>query len=331
MKSFAASSFAASARLFAVVVLIALSAPIAAQQAYPGKPIRMIVPFPPGGANTIIARIIGQKLTESWGQQVLVDNRGGGNTIIGTDALVKSAPDGYTLILVSSAHVINPLLLANLPYDAIKDFAPVATVASAEQLLVIHPSVSANNLQEFIALAKARPGQLNYASSGTGGVQHLAGEFFNILAGTKIQHIPYKGGGPAMTDLIGGQVQSYFSATALAIPLIATGKIKALAISGETRQPALPQVPTFTEAGLPGYEVKGWFAVLAPAATPRDIVERLSGEIARIVAMPDISEKLIAQGQNPFISTPEQVAAMLKADMARYAKIIKTANIRIEE
>jgi tripartite-type tricarboxylate transporter receptor subunit TctC len=318
-------------RMLTLGMLLAIAGPAAAQQAYPNKFIRMIVPFPPGGANTILARMLGQKLTESWGQQVVVDNRGGGNTIIGSEALVKSPPDGYTLILVSSAHVINPLLLPNLPYDAIKDFAPVASIASTEQLLVIHPSVPANNLQEFIALAKSKPGQLNYASSGTGGVQHLAGEYFNMMAGVKIQHIPYKGGGPAITDLIGGQVQVYFAATSVAIPLINTGKIKALAISGESRLPALPQVPTFDEAGLPGYEGKGWFAVLAPAGTPKNIIDKLSTEIGRIVAIPDIKEKLVSLGVAPFICTPDQLAALMKTDMARFAGIIKTADIKIEQ
>lgn len=302
----------------------------AAQQPYPNKPIRFILPFAPGGSTSILARLIGQKFTESWGQQVIVDNRPGGNTVIGTEALARSAPDGYTIIMVSSSHAINANLSLYTPYDPIKDFAPVATVASNEQLLVLHPSITATNLQELIALAKSKPGQLNYASAGTGGVLHLAGEMFSIMAGVKLNHIPYKGTGHALSDLLGGQVQLYFSPPINLLPQIKAGKLKAIAISGQSRLSALPQVPTFSEAGLPGFDAKFWQGVLAPAGTPKPIVDKLSSEIARILAMPDISEKLASQGAAPFISTPEQFAALIKADMARYAHVIKTANIKLE-
>ncbi len=316
-------------RMVTIGVLMGLAGSIAAQQDYPNKPIRLIVPFPPGGSTTIVARLIGQKLTESWGQQVIVDNRGGGNTIIGTEALAKSPPDGYTILLVTSTHIINPSLLST-PYDAIKDFAPVATVVGTETLMVLSLSVPANNLLEFIALAKAKPGELNYASSGSGTTNHLAGELFCILAGVKMQHVPYKGAGPATTDLIGGQVQMFMNNALPLIPLVKSGKIKAIAISGGTHLLALPQVPTFTQAGLSGFDVKSWQGILAPAGTPKAVIDKLSREIGKILAAPEFSEKLAVLGAEAFVSTPEQFSALLKSEMARYAKIIKTANIKIE-
>ena len=317
-------------RLLATGALMALAGAAAAQQAFPSKPIRFIVPYPPGGSTSIVARVIGQKLTDNWGQQVLVDNRGGGNTIIGSEALVKSPPDGHTILLVSSTHVINPSLLAT-PYDAIKDFAPVATVVGAEYLLVLHASVPANNLRELIALAKAKPGQLNYGSSGSGTTNHLAPELLNINAGIKLQHVPYKGGGPALTDLVGGQIHMFMNNPQTLIPFIKSGKIKPIAITGESRSKALPQVPTFAEAGVPGINMNAWFGVLAPAATPRDIIDRLSIEIARVLAMQDVKDKLSGEGLETFISTPDQFAALIKTDLARFAAIIKTANIKLEQ
>ncbi len=317
-------------RLLMAGMLMGLAASVAAQQDYPGKPIRFITPFAPGGSTSIVTRLIGQKLTESWGQQVIVDNRPGGNTIIGTEVLAKSPPDGYAIILVLNSHIINPLLIANLPYDTIKDFAPVATVVSAEYLLVISPAVPANTLQEFIALAKSKPGQLNYASGGSGGVTHLASELFNMTVGAKIQHIPYKGTGPALTDLMGGQVQMYLCNPAGAIPHVKNGRLKAIAVSGKNRLQALPQVPTFEEGGLPGLNARTWQGVLAPAGTPKPIINKLSSEMAKIMVMPDIKDKLVSQGLQPFYSNPEQFAALMKADMAMFAKVIKAANIKLE-
>jgi len=301
----------------------------AAQQTYPSKPIRFIVPYPPGGSNNLLARLLGQQLSENWGQPVVVDNRPGGNAIIGSEALVRSSPDGYTLLLINVTHPINAILMPT-PYDAIKDFAPVATLVSTEYILALNASLPANNLREFIALAKSKPGQLNCASVASGGLQHLALELFNILAGVKIQHVPYKGGGPALIDLIGGQVQLTFNNSITLTPHIKSGKVKAIAIGGETRLPTLPQVPTFTEAGLPGFNAKNWFGVAAPAGTPREIISKLSTEIAKILVTPDFKEKLASQGVVPFLSTPDQLAALIKADMVKYAKIIKTANIKFE-
>ena len=322
--------FNAVVRIVAVV-LMAIAGSAAAQQEYPNKPIRIIVPFAPGGNTSMLARLVGQKLAESWGQQVIVDNRPGGNTIIGTEALLKAPPDGYTMLLVTSSHAINPLLMPNLPYDAVKDFAPVATLASSEYVLVVHPSLSANNLQQLIALAKSRPGELNYSTAGSGGVQQLASELFNILAGVRIQGIPYKGGGAAVTDLLGGQVQLSFQNTPAVVSHINAGKLKGIAITGEKRFVGLPQVPTFTQAGLPGFDVKNWFALLARSGTPKETVDKLSSDIARALRSPDIKDKLASQGLDPFISTPEQFAALMKAEMVKYANVIKAANIKMEK
>ncbi len=299
------------------------------QANYPAKPIRMIVPFPPGGSTTIVARLIGQKLTDAWGQQVVVDNRGGGNTIIGSDAMVKAAPDGYTLLHVTSTHVINPSLLKT-PYDAVQDFAPVATMVGTETLLVVNPSLPANNLQELIALAKAKPGHLNFASSGSGTTNHLAIELFSILAGIRMQHIPHKGAGPEVTDLIGGQVQVFTNNALPLTPFVKSGRIRALAVSGEARLLSLPEVPTFTQAGLPGYEVKSWQGILAPAKTSSAIVNKLSVEIGRILRMPEVRDNLLVMGADPLVSTPLQFSELIKVDLVRYAKLIREAKIRLE-
>jgi len=313
-------------RMVAVGVLIGLAGSVAAQQAYPNKPIRFILPYAAGGNTSVLARLVGQKLTESWGQQLIVDNRAGGNTIIGTEALTKSPPDGYTILMTTATHTI----LTPVPYDPIKDFASVATLTRSEKVLVIHPSLKAGNLREFIALAKSKPGELNFSSPDAGGVQHLAGELFSLMAGVKLQHIPYKGGGQAVTDLIGGQVQLSFQNSIAVLGHVKTGKLRALAVSGENRLASLPQVPTFTEAGLPGFGVSTWFGILAPAGTPKEIIDKLSAEIARILNTPDIRERLAALEMYPFISTPDQFAALMKADMAKYAKVIKDANIKLE-
>jgi len=300
-----------------------------AQGTYPTRPIRLIVPFPPGGSTTIMARLIGQKLTESWGKQVVVDNRGGGNTIIGSQALVRAAPDGYTILNVTSTHSINPSLLAT-PYDAIKDFAPVATTIATESLMVVTPGLPAHNLKELIALAKAKPGQLNFASSGSGTSNHLSAELFCIMAGIKMQHIPHKGAGPATTDLMGGQVQMFMNNALPLIPLVKAGRMRAIAISGGKRLVSLPDVPTFAEAGLPGYEVKSWQGILAPAGTPTPIIDKLAQEITRILNTPEMTEQLLAMGADPFPGGPQQFAALIKADLTRYAKLIKQANIKLE-
>jgi tripartite-type tricarboxylate transporter receptor subunit TctC len=262
------------ARIAALSLLLGLAGPTVAQQAYPTRPIRFITPFPPGGSLDPMTRMAAQKLSEKWGQPGVVENRPGGNSIIGTDAVAKAAPDGYTILVAGTPHIVNSNLFAT-PYDPIKDFEPIATIARSRQVLVVNPSLPANNLQELIALAKARPGQLNYGSSGTGNTNHLAGELLCSLADIKMQHVPYKGAGPAITDLLGGQLQLSFHVTISAMPHIKSGKVRALAISGETRASALPQVPTFAEAGLPAFDIAGWTGMFAPAGTPKAIVEKM--------------------------------------------------------
>ncbi len=322
--------FTAVARVLAAVALLAGAGSAAAQQTYPGKPIRLVVPYPPGGSTDPVARMVAQRLTERWGQPVIVDNRPGGNTVIGTDAVAKAPPDGYTMLLVTGAFVIIPGLIPSLPYDTLKDLDAVATLARLRYVLVLHPSLPAISLQQFIALAKSRPGQLNYASAGAGGVNHLAGELFDMVAGTRMQHIPYKGGGPAITELVGGQVEVSFQVPIAVIAHINSGKLKAIAITGSTRATALPQVRTFAEAGLPAYEMTSWFGIVAPAATPRDIADKWSRELATVLAMSDFREKLVSQGLETYISAPEQFAALLRADMAKWSKVIKAAKVRVE-
>ena len=315
--------------LLVAAMLFSLANPSAAQSAFPRKPIRFILPNAPGGSNDVVARIIGEKLTASWGQQVVVDSRPGGNNVIAAEALMRSTPDGHTILMITAAHAINPLLLPNQPYDAIKDFAPVATLVGTQYILALTASMPANNLREFIALAKARPGQLNAAGSNTGGIQHLALELFNMLAGVKLQHVPYKGGGPGMIDLIAGQVQLAFNNAITVTPHVRSGKIKAVGVSGETRLPVLPQVPTFAEGGLPAFNARNWFGVVAPARTPQDVAHKIANEIAKIQAMPDVREKFALQGVEIITSGPTPFAEFIKSEIAHYAKIIKAAGIKI--
>ena len=299
-------------------------------QLYPNKPIRFITPYPPGGGTSVVARIVGQKLTEKWGQQVLVDNRGGGNTIIGTEIGAKASPDGYTILFVDSTLAILPNFSSSLPYDTLRDFAPVATLTRIPFMLVLHPSLSANNLQELLALAKSKPGQLTYASSGNGGQGHLAMEVLSQLTSVKLQHIPYKGGGPALTDLLGGHVQMHINVPINLIGPVKSGRLKAMAITGESRLAAMPQLPTFAEAGVPNFDVSYWQGVVAPAGTSPLIVDKMSTELAKILSMSDVKERLNSQGADPFISNPQQFAAMIKAELMKYGKVIKAANIKLD-
>jgi tripartite-type tricarboxylate transporter receptor subunit TctC len=274
----------------------------------------------------MLAQLVGQKLSEAWGQPVIVDNRPGGNTIIGTELLARAQPDGYTLILTTTSHVIVPQL-QKVPYDLVKDFAPVGSISSNETLMLTHPGVPAKSLQELIALAKAQPGKLNYASLGSGGIQHLSNEMFNLAAGIKVQPIPYKGAGPAIAALLGGQVHMSIQGTAPSLPQIRAGKLLGLAITGSTRWSQLPNVPTFIEAGVPDYDSKYWQCILAPGGTPRAIVEKLSTELARIINSSEVRDKLLAQGMDPWIATPAQLAAALDKERVKYGRIIKAANV----
>lgn len=310
--------------------LLACAAPVAAQQDYPRKPVRLISPYAAGGGNSILSRIIAEKLTDRWGQQVIVDSRGGGNTVIGTELVANAVPDGYTLLFAGGSHVIIPHLVKT-PYHPIDGFAAVAMVGKNEIALVLGQAVAANTLQEFIALAKSRPGQLNFASYGSGSASHLAAELFNIVAGTRTQHVPYKGAAPALTDLVGGHVQLFFSPPLSLISHIKSGRIKCIAITGESRSPTLPQVPTFAEAGLTGFEMRIWYGVLAPHGTPRATTEKVSNELARIMAAPDTKERMNAQGVEPRYAGSSDFVATMKADHARFAGVIRTAGIKLEQ
>jgi tripartite-type tricarboxylate transporter receptor subunit TctC len=296
---------------------------------YPSRTVRIVLPFPAGGSTDPLARLLAQKMNEDWGQAVIVDNRPGGNTIIGTEAVAKAAPDGYTLLYTASTHVINPLLMSSLPYDSVKDFLPVAHIVRSEFVLVINPEVPAHNLREFIALARSKPGTLNYATSGNGNPNHLAGEYFDMVAHVKMNPVPYKGGGPAITDLIGGQVQAMFSVPTSVAGHIKSGKLRALGYTGAKPLPGL-DVPAFAQAGLPGFDMNSWNGVFAPAGTPKPVIEKVSAEIAKILAMPDVVAKFAAQGQEPHYLGPEQFAAQIASDRSKYASIIKAANIHLE-
>ena len=316
---------------WSALLLCCLGALPSYAQTYPARAVRMIVPFPPGGPNDILARVVSQKMSESLGQQIIVDNRGGAGGIIGTEAGAKAAPDGYTLLLSGTAALsINPSLHAKLPYDPVKDFAPISLLATAPSILIVHPTLPVKTVKEFVALAKKRPGQLNYASAGVGTPPHLAGELFKSMAGIDITHVPYKGGGPALTDLLAGQVELYFSGISSAIPLIREGRVKAIAVTSAKRSSVMPDMPTIAESGLPGYEVGNWYAILGPAGLPRDIVSRINTEIVKALKSQDTHKRVLELGADPVGSSPEQLASYMKAEIAKWAKVIKAAGIKAE-
>ncbi len=300
-------------------------------QTYPRSPIRIVVPFPPGGGTDLLARLLGQKLNESWGQPVVTDNRAGANGTIGAAIVSKSPPDGYTLLLVPSGFAVNPSMYPRLPFNAEKDFAPITQLAASPLLVLVHPSLPATSIRELIALAKGKPGQINYASSGNGSPPHLATEHFKTMAKVNMVHIPYKGGGPAMVDLLAGQVSVYFNAILQALPYAKGGKLRPLAVTGPKRFPAIPQTPTVAEGGLPGYEMTNWYGLLAPAATPKDVVSRINAEVAKILNQAEAKERLAADGAIVVASTPEQFTAFLQQEMAKFAKIVKASGMKIGE
>jgi tripartite-type tricarboxylate transporter receptor subunit TctC len=302
-----------------------------AQPAYPTKAIRFIVPYPPGGSTDPMARLAATKLSERWGQTIVVDNRPGGNTIIGAEAVAKAPRDGYTILLASAALLTTPSLISYLPYNVLRDFTGVATIGKSRFVLVVPPSLPPNNLQELIGYVKAKSGEINYASSGIGANTHLSAALFNLMLGTKMNHIPYKGSGTLVGDLLAGRVDLSFQVPITVMAHIKAGKLKPIAMSGEARAPALPEVPTFAEAGLPNFRVGGWFGIVAPTGTPRHPIDKMSREMASILAMPDTQDYLVKQGSEAFVSTPDEVTALIKADVAKYAKIIKDANIKIKQ
>ncbi len=316
------------ARLALACAMAALVVPAQAQQPYPSKPIRIVTPYPPGGSTSVYAQLVAQRLHEAWGRQVLVDNRGGGNTLIGSEHVARSAPDGYTLMVITTTHVIVTQMI-KAPYDPIKDFTPIATLGRSENILSVHKSLPVNNLKQFIAFAKARPGQLNFGTSGSGSVTHLAIELFQIEAGIKMQQIPYKGSGPQLTAFLGGEIEVYLNAAVNLMPLIKGDRVKALAITGDQRYPTVPNVPTFKEAGLPSFNAKGWFALIGPGGMPKPIVDKLSQEINKALAAPEFVARMRDLGSDPFINTPEQFGELMKSDQARYAEVIKKANLKM--
>ena len=314
------------------VLALMLATAGASAQGYPTKPIRLVVPYPAGGPLDIMARAIGQKLTEAWKQPVVVDNRAGAGGNIGADFVAKSAPDGYTLLMGAVAtHAINPSLYSKIPYDPVKDFAPVALVAQVPNILVVNPAVPAKTVSELIALARAKPGTLNFGSGSTGSTGHLAGELFNTMAGVKMVHIPYKGAAPATADLLGGQVQLMFDNLASALPNVKAGKLRALAVTTLARSAAIPGLPTIAESGLAGFDRTTWFGLLVPAGTPPEIVARLNAEIVRALEAKDMRERLEKMGAEPLSNnTPEHFAAFIRSEAAKYARVVKDSGARVD-
>lgn len=314
---------------FAMVLGVAVSA--AAQSVFPSKPVKLIVPFPPGGGNDVIARIIGQKLTERWGQQVVIDNRAGANGIVGLQALMQSPADGYTLAVGAAGPLsVNPSLYNKLPYDPLKDFAAITNLVNFPLLLVTHPSVPAKNTRELIALAKAKPEGLSYASPGNGNSGHLAGELLNSMAGVKVLHVPYKGQGPALTDLLSGQVQMLYSSIPSVINQVKSGQLNAIGVGSAKRLTSLPDVPTLSESGVAGYEAYSWVGLIAPANTPGDIVKKIHRDVSDILKQQDVSDKLNQQGALPVGDTPEEFASYIKAEIAKWGQVVRQANIKLD-
>lgn len=317
------------AYIFATVIaLLSLVSAAVLGQGYPTRPVRLIVPFAAGGSTDVLGRMLAQKLTDALGQSVIVDNRAGGGTNIGAEIVARSAPDGYTLLMSSSTQAINASLYPKLAYDLVKDFVAVSPLASSPSVLVAHPSLPVKSVKDVIALAKAKPGELTYASSGSGSTAHLAAELFKMSAGIDLVHIPYKGAGPALTDLLGGHVQLMFGFTAGALPFIKSGRLRPLAVTSERRLNDMPDLPTMREAGIKGYEVSVWYGIMAPAATPKDIVTRLNLETSK--AARDLSVRFTELGAYPLQSTPEQFSAFIREEIAKWAVVVKRSKARVD-
>ena len=310
--------------------LLMANAPCALAQQYPTKPIRLLVGFAAGGPSDVAARTIAQKLTEKWGQQVIVDIRPGAGGNIATEIAAKAPADGYTLIEPAFAHAVNPILYPKLPFDAVKDFAPILLFASIANLLVVHPSIPVHSVTELIAFAKARPNQLVYGSAGSGTASHFAGELLNVMGGIKVTHIPYKGLAPAHTETVGGQLSMMFDGIVTGLPAVKAGRLRALGVTTLKRWQGAPDIPTMSEAGLAGFEVNSWYGLLAPAGTPREIVLRLNSEVARALREPDARERLYSIGAEPMSNTPEEFADYINAEMVKWSKVIKAAGIRVD-
>jgi tripartite-type tricarboxylate transporter receptor subunit TctC len=314
-----------------LLLLVCAAASTAAfAQNYPVRTVRIVVPYAPGGNTDFTARVIATKLTDVFGQQVVVENRAGGATNIGSDIVAKAVPDGYTLLMGGASNAINMSLYQKLPYDTLRDFAPISLCVKGANVLAVHPSVPVKNVKELIALAKTKPGKLNYASSGLGSSNQMAGELFKLMAGVNIVHVPYKGNSPALTDTIGGQVEMIFSGVPLLVPHIQAGRIRAIGIGSLKRFPALPDVPTINESGLKGYEATTWFGLMAPVKVQKEIVSRLNVEVGKILASTDVSERFINEGVEPIGGTPEFFTTFIRDEIAKYAKVVKAASLKGE-
>ena len=308
------------------LLALAVAAPAQAQQ-YPTRAVRLIVASSPGSGVDIVSRIVAQKLAAGLGQQVVVDNRAGAGANLGAEIAAKAPPDGYTLFMGTPAHAINASMYSGLNYDIVRDFAPVSLVTTGQYVLIVHPSVPARTVKELIALARSKPGDLAYGSAGPGNSTHLAAELFNSMAGTKMLHVPYKGSGPGLIDLMSGQLQLYFANLTAGLPHMRSGRVRALAVTGPARTPLLPALPTVAEAGLPGYAVTGFFGVLVPGGTPAGIIAKLNGEIVRAVRAADVQASLAAEGAEPVGSSPEEFAAYIREEITRWAGAVKTAGL----
>ena len=311
-------------------VLAALSCSAGLAQNYPARAVRVIVPFAPGGGTDILVRTIAPRLSEALGQQLVIDNRAGGGSTIGSEMAAKAVADGYTLLMVDTSFTTNPSLYSKLPYDSARDFAPVSLLAAAPVILIVHPSVPVRTVKEFVALAKAKPGQLNFASGGPGSSTHLGGELLKLVAKIDLVHIPYKGTGPAVADVLGGQVVMMFAGISSVKQHVAVGRLRAIAVTGDKRSPAMPEVPTFIESGLMGVDSGTYWGCLAPAATPKDIVNKLSTTIAGVLKLPDIQQRLIDLGFDPIGGSPEQFAANIKSETDKWARVIKNAGVKLD-
>ena len=320
------------AQAIAISLAVASAGPAAAQSAYPNKPVRFIVPYPPGSGTDIVARMLGQKLAEMWGQQVVVDNRPGAGAIVGVDAIAKAAPDGYTIGIADNGPLaINPALYPRLPYNPVRDFTPITLVANLPFILVVHPGLPVNNVAELVALAKSRPGQINYASVGNGSAVHLATELLKTRAGIDLVHVPYKGSAPALNGVLGGEASVMFVNLLSSMQLVKTGKLRALATGTPKRLVAVPELPTVAEAGVPGYAFQAWFGVVGPAGLPGPVVERLNHDLRQVLAMPDIRDRMISQGGlEPVGSTAESFTALIPSEIAAWGKLVRETGAKVE-
>lgn len=315
--------------LILAIALMASAAPLSAQT-YPAKSIRFLVGFPPGGGSDIMARSVSQRLSESLGRQVVVDNRPGANANIAAETAARSLPDGYTMVLISAPHAVSKTLYRSLAYDLEKDLTPIALLGTVPHALIVHPSLPAKSVNELISLARARSGQLTVASAGVGATDHIAAEMFASMAKVKYLHVPYKGSGPALVDLVSGQVAAMFASMPSAVPYVRNGRVRCFAVTGAKRAEVMPEIPTIAESGLPGYELTTWYGIMFPAGTPKEIVARMNTEINRAISLPDVRERLAAVGAEPLGGTPEAYGAVIRSDVARFTKIVKDADIQAE-